>query len=124
LQQRGSVSERSEKLQRIAAGAGLEARAQIGPGLAQRVFVQRRGSALARRPARPWTPSSATALARPACPAGSRRLPASKSICTSTMGMTGLSTSQTWAPLGSGPVLDGQQRPGEFSTKQGSSAYQ
>ena len=42
----------------------------------------------------------AVMLASPACAAGSRRPPASKSICTSTMGMEGLSTRNTWAPLG------------------------
>ncbi|UUZ70619.1 hypothetical protein LP416_20330 [Polaromonas sp. P2-4] len=38
-------------------------------------------------------------LAKPAWLGGSRRLPASKSICTSTMAMAGLSTRKTWAPL-------------------------
>ena len=55
-----------------------------------------------------WRPSartplvsmSAVASARPALAAGSRRLPASKSICTSSMGMEGLAANQTCAPLG------------------------
>ncbi|MPM28107.1 hypothetical protein SDC9_74626 [bioreactor metagenome] len=43
----------------------------------------------------------AAALASPICCAGSRRAPASKSTCTSTIGMPGLSTSHTRAPFDS-----------------------
>src|SRR5436305_14709170 len=42
---------------------------------------------------------SAVARARPGLSAGSLRAPASKSICTSTIGMDGLSTKYTFAPL-------------------------
>jgi hypothetical protein len=41
----------------------------------------------------------AVRLASPAFSAGSRRPPASKSSCTSTIGSAGLSTSHTCAPL-------------------------
>ena len=97
----GSVRERSEKCSASlpALASKLAPRsAQASPSAFSSSAVAAPSPAMARTP---LEAIEATALARPACPAGSRRLPASKSSCTSTMGMTGLSTSQTWAPLGS-----------------------
>ena len=95
----GSVSERSAywKLSRPAWAPKLAPRsAQASP----RSFSSMAAS-LAAPAATPLALISAAAAARPAWGAGSRREPASKSICTSTMGMAGLCTSQTRAPLAS-----------------------
>ena len=111
-------------MQRIAAGAGIEARAQIGPGLAQRVFVERRGSALARH--------GQNALGRHRCHGTCQAgLPGRVAAATSVKvelhihhGDDGAFHQPDLGAVGFGPVLDGQQRPCRISTKQGSSAYQ
>ena len=58
------------------------------------------------------TPCAAVTLARPILPAGSRRSPASKSICTSTIGQRMALHQVDLDAIGLGPVFDRNHRPG------------
>jgi hypothetical protein len=117
----GSVSERSES-SCGRAGAAAKRGAQVGPGLAQGVFVQRRLAAL--RASTPLDAIMRGGAGQAGLSAGSRRLPASKSICTSTIGMTGAFDQPDLGAAGLRPVLDGQQRPRRWLSKKRSSARQ
>ena len=93
----GSVRVRSEKLIRSAlalASNDAPKSAQASPS----AFSSSAGKPPTART--PLVAKPAVTLASPAWATGSRRLPASTSICTSRMGMDGLSTRYTCAPLG------------------------
>ena len=84
VQQRRAGQRAQREAGAVRAGADVELGAQVGPGFAERVLVHRR-IAPARR-GRPSRSCRRSRLARPACAGGSRRPPASKSTCTSTIG--------------------------------------
>ena len=99
--------DRSASAGRSSCGPSPRSHRSRRPG---RPRLRRAGSrpARARRRGRrmPLAIMPAVTLARPALSAGSRRPPASKSICTSTMGMRGASDQVDLGATGLRPVLD------------------